>query len=137
MANINGKAGETSPERQSQTSPTRTEQSPAHSRTPSYIAAHPHAPLNPSTLREAHTLSSSPVDGANERPTSAASGMTDYSHAHPTSQGSAGTTIAPTYAEVVSEEPQLDGGTDKIAPSSPKTKAKRNWFGRTDRKSVV
>lgn len=133
MANTNGRAGETSPERQGQTSPSRTEQSPAHSRTPSYIAAHPHAPLNPSTLREAHTLSSSPVDGAHSRPTSAMA--EDDSHAHSTSQGSAGTTssTAPTYADVVSEEPHMDGSADQSVPSPPKTKAKakRNWFGRT------
>ncbi len=35
---------------------------PVHVNTASYLAVHPHAPLNPSTLREAHTLSRSPDD---------------------------------------------------------------------------
>lgn len=55
----------------------------------------------------------------------------DDSHVHPTSQGSAETTSSTAPAEVVSEEPQMDGSADKRAPSPHKTKAKRNWFGRT------
>lgn len=48
----------TSPPESEATSPTRG----THSRTPSYLLANPHAPVNPSGLREAHTLSVSPDD---------------------------------------------------------------------------